>query len=227
MKTSLTPEHKALIFVGCIGLLGAGVRVARALGPAGRGASAESAGLARLAPGTPQPALERQITAADSAAADTGADRRPRPRRRAPTSSRRIRVRLGRVVLDSSGPVQPRPIQPVVAQPGRGADDMAHVSGRLDVDAATAAQLDSLPGIGPAIANRIIADRAAHGAFGSMAGLMRVAGVGPAAARRLDPLVTFSGVAQPVTTGSESTFARPRRRRKPPSRPDTLPAPVS
>src|SRR5262245_46040187 len=38
----------------------------------------------------------------------------------------------------------------------------------LDVDRATAAQIESLPGVGPVLARRIIADRDAHGPFGSL-----------------------------------------------------------
>lgn len=68
---------------------------------------------------------------------------------------------------------------------------------RLDLDRATAAELDGLPGIGPALAARIVADRSARGPFGSLAGLQRVRGVGPALAARLAQLVTFSGPGQP------------------------------
>lgn len=222
MKTSLTPEHKALIFVAFVGVLGAGVRTIRALRP-DAGALARS-GLPRLAPGTPQPDLERQIAAADSAAADTGANGRPRPRRRPTTVSRRGRIRIAGMATDSSRTVQPRPAQPVVAQPGRGADDIAHIAGKLDVDAASAAQLDSLPGVGPSLANRMVLDRAAHGPFGSMGGLMRVSGVGPALARRLDSLVTFSGVVRPVSAAAESTLVR--RGRKPKVRRQPRPPPA-
>jgi competence protein ComEA len=60
------------------------------------------------------------------------------------------------------------------------------------MDVATAAELDQLPGIGPALAQRIVADREAHGPFGSIEGLERVKGVGPALAARVGPYVTFS-----------------------------------
>jgi competence protein ComEA len=225
MKNSLTSEHKALIFVGCIGMLGAGVRLSRAIRPPD--AVGSSAALPRLAPGTPQPALERQIAAADSAAADTGANGRPRRRPRKSSSSRRPRARIAGMAPDSSATFQPSPIQPAIAQPGRGSDDMAHIAGKLDVDAASAAQLDSLPGVGPALANRILADRAARGPFGSMSGFMRVAGIGPATARKLQELVTFSGVSRPPGTAADSLSARRRPKRRVRSRSRPPPLPVS
>jgi competence protein ComEA len=51
--------------------------------------------------------------------------------------------------------------------------------GRVDLNRATAAELASLPRIGPALAARIVADRSAHGPFTTLADLDRVRGVGP------------------------------------------------
>ena|SRR5687767_919444 len=48
----------------------------------------------------------------------------------------------------------------------------------LDVDRASVDDLIRLPGIGPALAARIVADRVAHGAFGGPEGLLRVPGIG-------------------------------------------------
>lgn len=72
-------------------------------------------------------------------------------------------------------------------------------SAPVDVDRADAAELDLLPGIGPALAQRIVEDRAANGAFGSLEGLQRVRGIGPAMAAKLAPLVTFSGIPRQAT----------------------------
>lgn len=57
--------------------------------------------------------------------------------------------------------------------------------GRIDVDRATAAELRLLPGIGPALAERIVADRRARGPFGSLDALARVPRIGPATIRDL------------------------------------------
>jgi competence protein ComEA len=59
--------------------------------------------------------------------------------------------------------------------------------GALDPDRATAADWERLPGIGPALAARIVADRGAHGPFGGVAGLARVRGNGPKTVERLRP----------------------------------------
>jgi len=66
---------------------------------------------------------------------------------------------------------------------------------RVDVDTATAAELTRLPRVGPRLAKIIVADRQAHGAFGSLAGLDRVSGIGPGLLKVLEPHVVFSGAA--------------------------------
>ncbi|MFQ6046065.1 MAG: ComEA family DNA-binding protein [Gemmatimonadales bacterium] len=65
---------------------------------------------------------------------------------------------------------------------------------KIDIDRATAQELVRLPRIGPALAARIVADRERHGAFGSLAGLDRVPGVGPAVLGALERHAVFSGV---------------------------------
>lgn len=64
---------------------------------------------------------------------------------------------------------------------------------RVDVDRASAAELDRLPGVGMGLAKRIVADRQEHGPFGGVAGLDRVPGVGPGLLADLEESVTFSG----------------------------------
>jgi len=87
-----------------------------------------------------------------------------------------------------------------------------YVGRRLDLDVATAAQIDSLPGVSPAVAKRILADRRARGPFLSMNGLRRVSGIGPAFVARIDSLVTFSGtVVQP--TYADTVIPRAKRAR--------------
>jgi competence ComEA-like helix-hairpin-helix protein len=60
---------------------------------------------------------------------------------------------------------------------------------RIDVNAATAADLEALPGIGAALAARIVADREARGPFREPGEIARVPGVGARLAERLRPLV--------------------------------------
>jgi competence protein ComEA len=71
-------------------------------------------------------------------------------------------------------------------------------SGELvNLDSANADELVRLPRVGPALAKTILADRAAHGPFGSLAGLDRVAGIGPGLLKVIAPHVTFSGGSAP------------------------------
>ena len=60
-------------------------------------------------------------------------------------------------------------------------------------DRAGVAELQRLPGVGPALAKRIVADRESRGAFGGTVGLDRVAGIGPAMLARLVPHLSFTG----------------------------------
>jgi competence ComEA-like helix-hairpin-helix protein len=61
--------------------------------------------------------------------------------------------------------------------------------GRIDPDRADAAEWERLPGIGPALARRIVADRAARGPFGRPEALRRVPGIGPKTLERIRPFL--------------------------------------
>lgn len=63
---------------------------------------------------------------------------------------------------------------------------------RLDPNRATETQLRRLPGVGPAMAGRIVAFREEEGGFRSGDDLQRVVGIGPATVRRLEPHLDFS-----------------------------------
>lgn len=52
--------------------------------------------------------------------------------------------------------------------------------GPIDVNSASLDQLDSLPGVGPATANAILAYREEHGPFATLDDLLGVPGIGPA-----------------------------------------------
>jgi competence protein ComEA len=60
-----------------------------------------------------------------------------------------------------------------------GAASGADGGGLLDLNTATAAELDALPGIGPVLAQRIVDHRTAHGRFISVDQLDDVSGIGP------------------------------------------------
>ena len=80
---------------------------------------------------------------------------------------------------------------------GRGAIPSPVARPAVDVESASAAELERLPRVGPALARRIVSDRSAHGPFGSLEGLQRVRGIGPAMARQLQGYVTFGGTGRP------------------------------
>jgi competence ComEA-like helix-hairpin-helix protein len=66
----------------------------------------------------------------------------------------------------------------------------ALVRGRkMDVNTASARDLELLPGIGPALASRIVAFREKHGAFASVEDLAWVRGIGPKTLGRARPML--------------------------------------
>jgi DNA uptake protein ComE-like DNA-binding protein len=164
---SLQADQKALIFVGAIAVLGAGVRIVRSA----TGGNVVAA----------QPALEHQMAAADSARTQQGRGRGG--------AKGRGRGR-GRAQSAANDPQEPK--------------------ARLDVDVATAAQLDSLPGVTPLMARRIVADRMVRGPFMSKDGLRRVPGVGPGLIQEIDSLIRFSGTFRPSSPAD--TVIAPRRK---------------
>jgi len=158
---TIRSDHKALLFISAVGVLGAGVRVVRA---------------STAAAPSIQPALEHQMKVADSSARVIHT---PRGRGRAAA------VRTAAAAAPDTGKKKPTGSGPL--------DRRGYIAGKLDLDVATAAQLDSLPGVSPTMAKRIVADRMARGPFLNRDGLRRVLGVGPLFMRQIDSLITFSG----------------------------------
>jgi competence protein ComEA len=78
---------------------------------------------------------------------------------------------------------------PGAAPPVAPAGDGGAMTGPLDLNAATAADLDALPGIGPVLAQRIVDHRDATGRFTSVEQLDDVPGIGPTTYAELSDLV--------------------------------------
>lgn len=94
--------------------------------------------------------------------------------------------------------------------PGRSSSRGARGAGAIiDVDRATAAELEALPRIGPALAARIVAYRDSAGSFGSLEALERVKGIGPAMAKALAPRVTFSTSRRPTDAATDKPLVLP------------------
>jgi competence protein ComEA len=72
-----------------------------------------------------------------------------------------------------------------------GVDAAATPGGKVNLNTATLAQLDSLPGVGPVLAQRIVDYRVQHGGFHSVAELRQVDGIGEETFARLKELVAL------------------------------------
>jgi competence protein ComEA len=79
------------------------------------------------------------------------------------------------------------PRAPPPARPGD-----APAGARVNLNSAPAAELQTLPGVGPALAARIVAWRSEHGPFRTPGELVQVRGIGPNTAARLAPRVITS-----------------------------------
>ncbi len=85
----------------------------------------------------------------------------------------------------------------------------------IDLDRASAREIERLPRIGPSLAQRIVADRDSNGPFGSLEALDQVSGVGPSILAAIQPHARFSGpprrvaeVAAPKAVGSRKRGPR-------------------
>lgn len=78
---------------------------------------------------------------------------------------------------------------PAAGAPGGGAAG-GGAPGLINVNTASAAQLEELPGVGPALAGRIIEWRESRGRFSSVEDLLDVPGIGPAILEKVRSQVT-------------------------------------
>jgi len=99
-------------------------------------------------------------------------------------------INLAAVLADGERVYVPRvgEAAPVVVSGGSTASSAP--SGPVDLNAASADDLDTLPGVGPATAAAILAYRERHGPFASVDDLAKVRGIGQAKLDALRGLVT-------------------------------------
>jgi competence protein ComEA len=165
-------ERKALLFLAGIAALGGIVRVVGWRADAGRFPAEDLA------------ALDRQLSAAESVSraekADKPAGKGTRKRKARSTERAPPRASIEAPSSTSSPPVS----IPGSERP-------------LDLDRATAIEIEALPGVGPRLAERIVAWRDSAGGLGGLDVLDCVPGVGPSLLRRLAPSVTFSASRRP------------------------------
>ncbi|MGI9629047.1 MAG: ComEA family DNA-binding protein [Longimicrobiales bacterium] len=81
----------------------------------------------------------------------------------------------------------------------------------LDVNTASEVELDRLPGLGPALAGRIVTNRRTEGPFRSADDLVRVPGLGAKSVERIMPHLTFpSGAVGPLLAGTKGELMQRR-----------------
>jgi competence protein ComEA len=182
-------ERQALLFFAAVAALGVGVNAWRA-----------ARGGERVLQGSPSD-LAAQIARVDSAVAHSPSREAGRAALRKRNAEKAAQKRKSEPAAPSSVPL-PTPVS-----------HLPSPISLIDLDAAPATAIESLPRIGPALAARIVANRDSFGAFGSLDGLQRVKGVGAAMAKALRERVTFSGVARADAPTSKD---KGRRRAKMP-----------
>jgi len=64
------------------------------------------------------------------------------------------------------------------------------IHGKININTASADELDLLPGVGPVYAQRIIDYRKKNGPFKTISGIQNVSGIGPKTFEKLKELVT-------------------------------------
>jgi competence protein ComEA len=121
-------------------------------------------------------------------------------------------LNLARKLVDGEQVFVPKPGQtppPLIDQPVSGRMDFSETTtsadsstqttdngikgdGLLNLNSATEVELQTLPGIGPVLAGRIVEYRQTHGTFTNIEELSNVSGIGPTIMSRLRTLVTVS-----------------------------------
>lgn len=93
-----------------------------------------------------------------------------------------------RIYVPERGEVDPASV--AVADDATAVGTVSEPAGPVDLNTATVAELEALPGVGPATAAAIVDDRERNGPFPSVDDLERVPGIGPAKLAALRDLVT-------------------------------------
>ena len=200
-------ERRALFFLSALLVLGGTVRAYAALASHSAPSALEMAD------------LDRQIHDVDSARSRT---RKPtRKPRRAHSSIHDTTTEINGPAGSASAQTPPVEQTPALVQLPRRTrkrrdSSTTATNVHVDMDVATAAEIERLPRIGPTLARRIVANRDSLGPFGDLEGLKRVRGVGSAIARILAPHVTFSLQPRPPRVDrpdARGAVRKPRRSR--------------
>jgi competence protein ComEA len=107
-----------------------------------------------------------------------------------------LRVNLAERLHDEQQiyvPLQDEAVTPVLPTPvpnPPGTSILSSSTGKININSAGASELDTLPGIGPVLAQRIIDYRQAHGPFGQPEDVKKVSGIGDSIFERIRDLIT-------------------------------------
>jgi competence ComEA-like helix-hairpin-helix protein len=116
------------------------------------------------------------------------------------------------IPADSSWALAPGAAQPSTA---RSVPEPRAVDGPLDLNRATARQLDDLPGIGPVLAGRILDHRRRFGSFRTVEDLRAIRGIGPRLFERLRTRLRVGPGADSSRRGEVPLAESPKRAREP------------
>jgi len=108
------------------------------------------------------------------------------------------------VIPVTSAPIIERVQEPVHSQSDATPNTPAKApkGGGLNVNTASAAELEELPGIGPATAARIVEYRQKNGSFKKVEDLMNIRGIGEKSFLKLKPLITVTPLKADRGTGA-------------------------
>ncbi len=96
-------------------------------------------------------------------------------------------INMAKTLRDGEQVYVPRIGEALVPAP---AGQAGAASGLININTATQAELETLPGIGPALAARIIAYREANGPFPNIEAIQNVSGIGPSTFEEIRDLIT-------------------------------------
>ncbi len=156
---------------------GAGIGAATAAGRQGAGVTVDVAGRVRRPGVATLPAGSRVVDALRRAGGTRG---------RVDLST----LNLARVLVDGEQILVGRPAQSGGVAAGASAAAPDPVGALVNLNTATPEQLDTLPGVGPVTAQKILEWRSSHGAFSSVDELLEVDGIGEKTLSDLAPHVT-------------------------------------
>lgn len=100
-------------------------------------------------------------------------------------------INLARILFDGEQVFIANKSEASANSPSSSSQSEAAQTGRVSINLGSLAQLDTLPGIGPAIASRIIEYREQNGPFRQLTDLKEVSGIGDAVFNKIKDLISL------------------------------------